>query len=124
MLNFENIRQITNEMKVDALIYAENFWQKIFDILKFDKDYPIYDSHEFSIGEFPDDADPNDFFDDMHFSVEYNCFNQITIYFYPDMPTNDDKYPKYRLLEEVLLKNGFVKIEDENFGNILVRNVI
>ena len=123
MLNFENMRKVTNQMMVESVAYAENFWQEVLNCLKFNNDWVVIDVYEFYKDTFPLDADPKNFFEDICFTLEYTCFGQIKISF-DYLASASDVCPGQYLLEEILRKNGFIQLEtDTQESYTFVRSV-
>ena len=118
MLNFENMRNVTDEMFNQSFAYAENFLQFIFDSLKFCNDWPFVDVYEFDKTSYPDGADPDDRFENAYFIIEYTCFGQLRVKFNQE-PYIYDESPEHSMLQEVLQKNGFVMMEDNKTQHIV-----
>lgn len=112
MLKFDNMRKLTNKMMDKSFAYAEVFLQKVFDSLNFDEDYTFADSYEFYRGVFPEDADPQDVFENMYFKIEYDCTGAIWVSFKSEN-FSSNALP-CSILQEVLLKNGFNRSDEES----------
>ena len=120
MFDFTHLREITGKMEVESLDYAKNFWQKIFDILEFDEDFLVENTTEFFHLDLPDDADPSDFFFGVHLNISYSRWGDIKI------QINWDKKDLFnessdRILNEALLRNGFVLSRGED--NLYICNI-
>ena len=108
MFDFTHLRELANEMKEKAFAYAVNFWQKIFDTLDLDEDYPIEDYTEFPYFDLPDEADPLELFKGIWLKISYSYSGDIKVEIKWD--EEDDYYNEScdSILREALLKNGFV----------------
>lgn len=110
MLNFENARKVTDKMLESTRIYTENFWQKVFDQLKFREQYSASESIAF-----PDDfeiepSDPQEVFAMLTFNVLYCCNGRIEVSFDPHISTES---LGFRLSAECLLNNHFTRHQQD-----------
>ena len=119
MLNFNKMRKISNKMNNASFAYAERFLQKIFDSLEFNEDYTFSDGYDFYKEVFPEGADPKEQFEDINFNVDYNCTGEIAVIFRYNEPFSSIPVT-CSILYEVLLKNGFTRI-DEEYRTIFTR---
>ena len=119
MLNFNKMRKLSYKMKNESFAYAERFLQKIFDSLEFNEDYTFSDGYDFYKAVFPEGADPNEQLEDVYFNVDYNCTGEIAVIFRYNEPFFSVPVTS-SILYEVLLKNGFTRI-DEEYRTIFTR---
>ena len=113
MLDFKNIREVSSKMLVKARTYTEAFWQKIFDNLDFTETEIGIKIFEFcDETPFPKEWDYLEIFETLYFIVEYNCYGDIRVIFYPDIPCED---VAFRLSSECLLDNNFIQVNERTF---------
>ena len=111
MFDFTNVREITSKMHEDSLAYAKNFWQKIFDSLKYDKKHRVENVFKFvqgntSLYKMPVEADPSDCFEGLSIEIIISYSGKITIEIEWKKDEFDSQYYK-SLLRDALLLNGF-----------------
>ena len=121
MLNFDNVRKMTQEMRSEAFAYTEAFLQNVFDYVSYDKSFPFEDRIMFapaaiSTDDFLDDTITRELFKDIHLEVIFDCFGKL----YVNIGTSDEgEAPEitniYRNIKDVLLQNGFAEFSEGQF---------
>lgn len=120
MFDFTHLREITSKMEVASLDYAKNFWQKVFDCLNFDTDFPIEACTEIQYFELPDDVDPLKLFNGVCLNISYSSFGDIKIIINWDKEEIFNESHDH-ILTEALLKNGFILSRSED--NLYICNI-
>ena len=120
MLNFDKMRKLSGKMLEQAYVYAEAFWQGVFDSIEFNADYPFCDDYEGIKEFFPEGADPNEQFENVSFMIEYDCKGEFAVIFRYDEPHAHIPVT-ISVLQEVLVKNGFARVVDEDYKTVFSR---
>jgi len=116
MLYVENLKKITSLMKKDALAYAEEFWQEVFNNIA--DEYlsgrlALVVGGYFDINSdiFPVDHDHYRIFRNLSFGAVYDCFGELKITFH----RQEGDEIAFHLSEEVLIKNHFSRTDELEF---------
>ena len=106
MLNFENVRKVTDKMHQESRMYTEDFWQKVFDHIKFNTHNFVSATIEFSDEVENPIADPQKLFEMMPFYVFYCCNGRVEVEF--DRNISPENLG-FQLSIECLLNNHFIR---------------
>ena len=119
MLNFENVQKVTDEMHKVARVYTENFWQKVFNQIKFNEDDFISASIEFSDDFESPIEDSQKLFEMVPFNVFYCCNGRVEVSFDRSLSAEN---LGLQLSIECLLNNHFVQLPKDE-SRFVLQNV-
>ena len=116
---YKNVRDVVDVLHLNANEYAKRFLKSIFDQVKYVKGFILqadvtFDDSAYSEKKcLPNDPDPDNVFRTarVFFDVFVDCLGKVTIIFADEVDKNCNEF---RILEEVLVGDGFVSEENKN----------